>query len=428
MLHMILDPLATIVPVRARSGVAAREIWGLNAGATHLNHGSWGAVPTATTEHQLDLIRRMNAAPGRWFSELPARVGEARVSVAAFVGAAPERTALVPNASAGVTVVLQSLALAPGADIVVTDHAYGAVRMAAERAARRVGGTVSVVQIDLDASDDDAAAAIAAATTERTALVVIDQISSATARVFPVGDIARRLHQQGIPLLVDAAHAPGMLEAPAGDAEIDYWVGNLHKWACTPRGTAALVASPRVSEALYPVIDSWGAPHPYPTRFDTQGTIDVTSYLAAPHALALIEDEFGWDQARRYSAALVSAAQQAIADALAERTGMPALPDVGAPAPSMRLVELPAGLVAGPDDAHVVSAALARLGFETAITSWRDRGFLRLSAHVYNAPDDYARFIEHGVPALASLHAARAADAQSLEDAVARVLAASPAS
>jgi hypothetical protein len=33
-----------------------------------------------------------------------------------------------------------------------------------------------------------------------------------------------------------------------------------------------------------------------------------------------------------------------------------------------------------------------------------------LSAHLYNTADDYARFVESGVPALAALHAARSAD------------------
>lgn len=415
------DPLVTSDAARSADGAPARDLWELTGDAVHLNHGSYGAVPRATTEYQLTLIRLMNAAPGRWFGELPSRVGDARRRIAAFLGTDPDRTALVPNASAGVSVVLQSLELPRGAEILLTDHAYGAVRMAAERAARRVAGTVTVVPIALEAADEDVTDALLAAVCERTALVIVDQISSATARVFPVGDIARRLRSRGIPLLVDAAHAPGMLPTPAED-DVDYWVGNLHKWACAPRGTAALVASPRVGDDLFPIIDSWGAPHPFPTRFDTQGTMDLTSYLAAPHALDLIEKEFGWVHVREYAAALVTEAQATIGAALESATDAPASVALGSPAPMMRLVALPPGLVASPDDAHALSAVLARRGFETAITSWRDRGFLRLSAHIYNTPEDYALFVERAVPTIAALHAARHADDSSLQPAVARVL------
>jgi isopenicillin-N epimerase len=413
------DPLVAFEAPLAAGGVPARDLWELAGDAVHLNHGSYGAVPAATTEHQLALIRRMNAAPGRWFTALPTRVAEARHDIAAFLGTDPERTALVPNASAGVSVVLQSLDLPRGAEIVLTDHTYGAVRMAAERAARRAAGTVTEVAVALEATDDDVTDALVGAVSERTALVIVDQISSATARVFPVADIARRLRASGIPVLVDAAHAPGMLAQPAAHAEVDYWIGNLHKWACAPRGTAALVASPRVSDALFPVIDSWGAPHPFPSRFDTQGTVDLTSYLAAPHAFRLLEEEFGWERIREYSTWLVAAAQARVGAALEAAVDASAAVDAAAPAPMMRLVALPPGLVASPGDAHVLSALLARLGFETAITSWGGRGFLRLSAHVYNTLDDYDIFIERGVPVIAAGHAARSADGGTLEHAVA---------
>src|SRR3546814_7629543 len=149
------DPLVTFDAALSADGAPARDLWELTAEAVHLNHGSYGAVPRATTDYQLTLIRLMNAAPGRWFGELPSRVGDARRRVAAFLGTDPERTALVPNASAGVSVVLQSLDFPRGADILVTDHAYGAVRMAAERAARRAAGPVTVVPIALEAGSTE---------------------------------------------------------------------------------------------------------------------------------------------------------------------------------------------------------------------------------------------------------------------------------
>jgi isopenicillin-N epimerase len=409
---LALDHPPAPAVVLSRDGRPARDSWSLTRDVIHLNHGSYGAVPTATIEHHLSLLTLMNSGPGAWFSTAPIRVGEARERIAAFLGTPAERTAVVPNASAGVTVVLQSLELEPGAEIVLTDHIYGAVRMAAERAVRRVGGTIMTVPIDLDASDDDVVAAIADATTDRTALVVVDQIASATARVFPVAAISARLDRLGVPLLVDAAHAPALYARPADGIDADYWVGNLHKWACAPSGTAALVVSARVADtdALFPLIDSWGAPDPFPQRFDTQGTVDLTAILAAPHALRTIEDLFGWDTMRAYVSALSSHAEAAVVSALEEATGVAAHVEVPVHAPALRLVELPPGLVRTPDDAHVLHRALARLGFQTATTSWRGRGFLRLSAHLYNTADDYARFVESGVPALAALHAARSAD------------------
>jgi isopenicillin-N epimerase len=410
-MSLALDHPQAPTAMETRDGRPARAAWSLSTEAVHLNHGSYGAVPTATIEHHLSLVAHQNAGPGAWFATAPVRVGEARESIARFLHTDPELTAIVPNASAGVTVALQSMTLAPGAEIIVTDHIYGAVLMGAQRAVRRVDGVVRMVPIPLEASDDDIVDALDAAVSDQTALVIVDQIASATARVFPVAAITRRLRAIGVPVLVDAAHAPGLYANPAADIDADYWIGNLHKWACAPSGSAALVVSPRVdADALYPLIDSWGAPDPFPRRFDTQGTVDLTAILAAPHALRTIEEEFGWDRMRGYVSALSAHAESVVVEALEEATGVAARVEMPVHAPALRLVELPPGVVATPEDAHVLHRVFRALGFQTATTSWRGRGFLRLSAHLYNTADDYARFVEIGVPALARLHADRAAD------------------
>ncbi|MFD3445087.1 aminotransferase class V-fold PLP-dependent enzyme [Microbacteriaceae bacterium 4G12] len=394
---------AAPTPVRDPSGAPAADTWTLSTRTVHLNHGSFGAVPTAVSEYQSALVEEMNSIPGDWFTALPRRVGAARARIAAFLGAAEEDTALVPNASAGVSVVLNSLDLPAGAEILLTDHAYGAVHMAAERAVRRVGGRVRVAPVELNAAADDTTRAVVDAVDDRTALVIVDQITSATARLLPVAAIATECRRRGVPVLVDAAHAPGMLARPLEDNAADYWVGNLHKWGCAPRGTAALVASERVADSLHPLIDSWGAPDPYPVRFDTQGTIDLSSYLAAPRSLDLIEELFGWDAARRYMGDLADYAEDVIARAFESLTGEPATVDVGMPVPAMRLLALPSGLATTPAGAHELRDRVAALGFQTAMTSWRGTGYLRLSAHVYNLAAEYDRFAEVAVPHIVAL-------------------------
>jgi isopenicillin-N epimerase len=394
---------AAPAPVRDPSGAPAADTWTLSRETVHLNHGSFGAVPTAVSEYQSALEAEMNSIPGDWFSALPLRVGSARARIASFLGVPAESTALVPNASAGVSVVLASLALPAGAEIIVTDHAYGAVHMAAERAVRRVGGRVRVVPVDLDAAGPDVTHAVVDAVGDRTGLVILDQITSATARLFPVAEIATVCRALGVPVLVDAAHAPGMLARPLEGNAADYWVGNLHKWGCAPRGTAALVASERVADDLYPLIDSWGAPDPYPVRFDTQGTIDLSSYLAAPESLDLLEKLFGWDAARAYMADLADYAEAVIGSAFESLGGEPARVDVGMPVPAMRLLALPGGLATTPAEAHGLRDRVAELGFQTAITSWRGRGYLRLSAHVYNVAGEYDAFADIAVPHIVAL-------------------------
>jgi isopenicillin-N epimerase len=253
----------------------------------------------------------------------------------------------------------------------------------------------------LDAGEEQAYEAVMAEVGEATALVVVDQITSATARRLPVERIGAETRRRGVPLLVDGAHAPGLIAAPLSGLTCDFWAGNLHKWGCAPRGTAALVARGPLRDGLYPLIDSWGAADPYPDRFDQQGTLDATNHLAAPTALDFIDGTWGWPAARRYMDELAGYGERIVGAAFTALTGADASVDVGMPVPGMRLVRLPDGL----GESRLAADALrdrapAELGAEVAFTSFGGVGYLRLSAHVYNTAEDYEYFAERCVPVL----------------------------
>lgn len=388
-------------PLLLADGRPAARAWSLDPVMKHLNHGSFGAVPLVAQERQNELRAEMDSSPVVWFPALPQKIADARVDLAAFLRATPDDLALVPNASAGVSVVLNALPRRRGGAIVVTDHGYGAVTMGAERLARRWGGEVRTARVPLDADEEQAYEAVMAEVDDATDLIVVDQITSPTARRMPVERIGAEAARLGIPLLVDGAHAPGLLAAPLDGLTCDFWVGNLHKWGCAPRGTAALVARGAQREDLYPLIDSWGAPDPYPDRFDQQGTVDVTGYLAASTALDFVDRTWGWDTARRYMDDLAGYAERLVGAAFAELGAVPGVVDVGMPVPGMRLVRLPEGLAGSRIEADTLRDRAAReLGVEAAFTSFDGIGYMRLSAHVYNTAADYEYFAEDCVPVI----------------------------
>ncbi|MEW1910131.1 aminotransferase class V-fold PLP-dependent enzyme [Kitasatospora sp. NPDC085895] len=396
---MIPAPSPLLLP----DGRPAAEAWTLDPAMRHLNHGSFGAVPLAAQREQQRLREEMDRAPVVWFPGLAGRVAAARTAVAEFLRVPAGDLALVPNASAGASVVYGSLAHRPGGEVVVTDHGYGAVTMGAERLARRWGGTVRTARVPLDAGPEEAAETVLAEVTDRTGLIVLDHITSATARWMPVGAVGAAARERGVPLLVDGAHVPGLAEDPLDGLQFDVWVGNLHKFGCAPRGAAALVAGSDLRHRLFPLIDSWAAREPFPERFDTQGTVDATGYLAAPAALDFVERTWSWKAARDYLGELADYAEHTVGEAFAELTGESAAVDVGMPVSALRLVRLPDGLA--PD--RLAADALrdrvaAELGVEAAFTSFGGTGYVRLSTHVYNTPEDYEYFAERCVPVLAA--------------------------
>lgn len=371
------------------------DLWDLDPDHLHLNHGSFGAVPRSVRGAQSDWVRRSDANPvGFYREELASGIAAARRAGADFCGVGEDGFALIPNATTGASTILAGFPLEAGAEILVTDHAYGAVLKAAYRRAGQVGARVVVAEVPLGADTDTIVASILGRVSERTRIALVDQVTSATAMPMPVSSIAPALAGRGVAVLVDGAHAPGMLELDVDELGVDFWVGNFHKWAFAARTVAGLWVAPRWRAVIRPLVVSWNDDEAYPLPFDQQGTLDYSAWLALPDGLAF-GGGLGWSRIRQHNADLARHGQEVVAKALG--VDLDAVPSRGelAHQVSMRLVPLPAGRPGTAEGVQALNQRVYReLGVEAAMTFWGDRGWLRLSAQLYNTPEEYEWFGE----------------------------------
>src|SRR5689334_2885805 len=89
-----------------------KQHWLLEPAISYLNHGSFGATPTAVLAKQDEYRAQLEREPVRFMiRELEPMLDAAREQLAAFVGADPEGIAFLPNATGGVNAVFRSLDL-----------------------------------------------------------------------------------------------------------------------------------------------------------------------------------------------------------------------------------------------------------------------------------------------------------------------------
>lgn len=371
----------------------ARLLFSLDPGVAHLNHGSLGAVPIGVQRTQQRLRDEAETNPTRFFdASIVQRITHTRRHLAAFVGADPDGVALVANATTGVAVVLNSLDLGRGDEVVVTDHGYGSVALALGREARRRGVRTRTVQVPVTATDTELVGRVRTALTPRTRLLIVDHITSPTARLLPVPALIAAAREHGIPVLVDGAHAPGMVPLELAALGADFWVGNLHKWAYAPRGTALLCVAPAWRDRIEPLVVSWEQDSGFPARVEFQATQDYTAWLSAPVGLFTLRT-LGLDAVRRHNAALAAYGQRVVGEALG--LAPTDLPDPGDPLVSMRIVPLPPGIAETVPDAVALRQRIAdRLATNVAVNPCGGRGYLRLSGQVYNRATEYERLAE----------------------------------
>ncbi len=217
------------------------EHWTLDPAIVFLNHGSFGATPRVVLEAQGELRARMERNPMQFFlRDLECLLDETRGALARFVDARPSDLVFVPNATTGVNAVLRSLEIRSGDELLTTDHEYNACKNVLDFVAARAGAHVVVASVPFPlASEDEVTEAIVSKTTSRTRLLLVDHVTSPTGLVLPIARIAAAMAERGLEVLVDGAHAPGMLELSLGalSKHVAFYTANCRKWLCTPKGS-----------------------------------------------------------------------------------------------------------------------------------------------------------------------------------------------
>lgn len=367
------------------------NLWSLDPNIIFLNHGSFGACPKVVLARQCLLRAQMEQEPVRFFGlELEELLDTARQELANFVGADAANLVFVPNATTGVNTVLRSLSFQPGDELLTTNHEYNASRNALDFAAKQAGARVVVANVPFPlSSPEHCIEAVLAQVSTKTKLVLLDHVTSQTGLVFPLKILIRELAERGIEVLVDGAHAPGMISINLQELGAAYYTGNCHKWLCAPKGAAFLYIRADRQSIARPLVISHGANSPRTDRsqfhleFDWTGTADPTPYLCVPEAIRFLGQLLpgGWPALMAHNRAIALTARQLLCQALGVEPPCPeAL--IG----SMAVIPLPLGSAE-----QLQTDLFQRFQIEVPVTPWQGsvNRLIRVSAQIYNTLTDY---------------------------------------
>jgi isopenicillin-N epimerase len=382
--------------------------WALDPAITYLNHGSFGACPLPVLDAQRRLREQMEREPVQFLTrQAPLLLAAAREVLGRFIGAPPEGLAFVANATTGLNAVLQSLPLSAGDELLVTDCEYNASRNALDYAAARARARVVAVSLPFPLTNPESICeAVLRGVTSKTRLALLDHVTSQTALVLPIRELIGELEARGVRVLVDGAHAPGMLDLDIDSLAPSYYAGNCHKWVCAPKGVGFLWVREDRREEVRPAVISHGANAPVPrserfrAEFDWMGTSDPSAALAVPEAIRFLGSLLpgGWDELRARNRALALEARQLLADALRVELPCPAemIGSMAALAlPASNRFPIPENTHAfGPNPLRDALFRDHRIEVPLLLDPAGKTRLLRVSAQLYNNRRDYERLAE----------------------------------
>ncbi len=382
--------------------LSAADCWLLDREVLYLNHGSFGACPIEVMEYRRKLLLEVEAEPmdflvRRLSGEISAQIR----ALETFLGAEEGTIVLTDNTTTGMNSVIRSLRLNPGETVLLSNQAYFSTRNVLLEETARAGAGVRIIPFSIPAeSPESVVREITDSVDPSVRYAVLDHVASPTGMVFPLAMAARALSEMGVETIADGAHGPGHLPVDLAGLGCAWYVGNCHKWLCSPRSCAVLYTRPDMKSSTRPAVTSHVpgdfSPGPDPLRvmFDWSGTPDPTPKLSVKMSIEYMASLHpdGWPGIMQRNMRLALSARKLLLDAAGAE---PPCPDsmVGC----MAAVPLPPLGTSGPrsiDWIDPLQQSLRDMAIEAPVIHCPAGRFLRVSAQLYNNIGQYERLAD----------------------------------
>ena len=244
-----------------------RSRFELPAGTIYLDGNSLGALPRATADRLLDVVRiqwgrdLIRSWTDNGWIELPQRLGD---KIGRIVGAAADQVIVADSTSVNIFKLLDAaLQLRPGRKVILSDRGNFPTDLYVARGLAALKGQGHELRIVDEA-------ALADAMGDDIAVVMLTQVNYRSGRLHDMAAITRAAHAAGAVTLWDLSHSAGALPVHLDRDEADFAVGCGYKYLNGgPGAPAFLYVAKRHQAMIRPALSGWFS-HAAPFDFDLE--------------------------------------------------------------------------------------------------------------------------------------------------------------
>jgi isopenicillin-N epimerase len=359
----------------------------LDPNITFLNHGSFGACPKPIFEEYQRFQLEFENQPVYFFlKKQREHLQIAKQRLAKYIGCSENDFFFTSNPTTAVNTIMRSLDLKEGDEILSTNHEYGAMDRTWNFYCKKSGAKYIRQSISLPVvSKEQILEEFWSGYTSKTKIIFLNQISSATALIFPVKEICDKARELGLITIIDGAHVLGQMDLDITDLNPDFYTGTLHKWMLAPKGSSFLYVKKDFQQMLDPLVVGWGyeSVTPSESQFldyqEFQGTRDISAFLTTPKVIDFLEEN-DWKTKAKECRSLVLDNYQRFCDLLNTKPICPISEDF--------LVQMASIPVNTSNPVALKELLFNKHKIEIPVMPLNGNYFIRYSINTYNSQED----------------------------------------
>lgn len=354
---------------------------------TFLNHGSFGACPKPIFDEYQRFQLKLEKEPVHFLLKKQAvYLKSAKDSLANFIGCNANDFFFTPNPTFAVNTIMRSLDLKEGDEILSTNQEYGAMDRTWNFYCKKSGVKYIRQNITLPVvSKKKILEEFWNGYNDKTKIVFLNQISSATAMIFPVKEICDKARELGLITIIDGAHVPGQIELDITELNPDFYTGTLHKWMLAPKGSSFLYVKKEFQTMLDPLVVGWGyeSVAPSESQFldyqEYQGTREISSFLVTPKVIDFLEEN-NWKEKANECRKIVFDNYQRFCDLLNSQPICPITDEF--------LVQMASIPITTTNPVELKELLFCKYKIEIPVMSLNGNYYIRYSINAYNSQED----------------------------------------
>jgi selenocysteine lyase/cysteine desulfurase len=219
----------------------------------YLNHAGIAPCSTRVVAAMRTVLAEQTSLGSSGYRLWTERVAAVRRQAAAFIGAADDEVAFIPNTSTGLSLVAEALPWQPGEAVLVPTPDFPANVYPWWHLARR---GVRVIDIPRRAGRIEVAD-IARALVPEARVLALSSVDFATGFAADLPAIGAFCREHALLLVVDAIQSLGVLPLDVRRCGIHALAGGAHKWLCGPQGIGLLFVERELLPRLTPPLAGW---------------------------------------------------------------------------------------------------------------------------------------------------------------------------